>query len=117
MSHFNNIVLTSEHQHPTRKHVFRYDLPTNVKFSNHRVALIHGSIFNQFFNISARRNNNIIKLKFLGVEHVITFPDGFYHISDIDWRIQQYMFVNNLYVTDVENKVIKFIEIMSNDCI
>ena len=47
--------------------------------------------------------------------YTLTFEDGYYSVSDINFRIQQFCILNNLYVTSNSGaNIVYFIELVVN---
>jgi hypothetical protein len=117
MTRRDNIVLTSVNQNPNKKNEFVYRLPSTTNFSNHRVSLTYASLYNQFFNIKSSLGNNTLKLiwnALSSVEYIITFDDGYYTISDINYKIQSFCLLNGLYLINSKGNPEYYIELTTN---
>jgi hypothetical protein len=117
MSRRDNIVLTSVNQNPNKKNEFIYRLPSTTQFKNHRVSLTYASLYNQFFNITALKGNNTLKLIWNALnttEYIITFDDGYYSISDINYKIQSFCLLNGLYLINSKGNPEYYIELTTN---
>ena len=77
-----------------------YRLPNTIKMeAGSTIGLSGISIFNSTFNVEKVRGNNTVFLTWLGTVYTIVFEDGYYSISDLNFRIQQFCILNNLYLT------------------
>ena len=114
----NTVILSSANQNPNKLNQYVYQFPATQNFKDHEIALSQFSIYNSFFNIEASRNNNILTITWNALTpttHQFTFQSGFYNISDINYALQNFCLINNLYMEDtINNKNIYFIEVMSN---
>ena len=114
----NLIVLTSRNQNPNVPNQYLFQFPATQNFKNHQIALIQFSIYNSFYNIETSRNNNTITLIWNAnttTTHNFTFQNGFYSISDMNYALQNFCLLNNLYMVDsVNNKNVYFVEILAN---
>ena len=114
----NTVILTSRNQNPNLPNQYIYQFPSTNNFKNHEIALIQFSVYNSFFNIETSRNNNIVTLVWnalVPTTHNFTFQNGFYSISDMNYALQNFCLLNNLYMVDsVNNKNVYFVEILSN---
>ena len=43
-------------------------------------------MYNSTFNIESSRGNNVINIIWLGMTYTLTFEDGYYSVSDINFR-------------------------------
>ena len=114
----NTVILTSRNQNPNKPNQYNYQFPSTQQFKNDSIALAQFSVYNSFFNIESSRNNHVLNFTWNALTpttHQMTFQNGFYSISDINYAIQNYCLLNNLYMSDIPNgKNIYFIEVMSN---
>ena len=79
---------------------FVYRFPNTVSFhAGSSIGVSSISMYNSTFNIESSRGNNVINIIWLGTTYILTFEDGYYSVSDINFRIQQFCILNNLYVT------------------
>ena len=117
----NTVILTSRNQDPYQSNKFTYTLPSTVDFSKgFEIALIQASVYNSFFNITAARGNNIISIIWNAatpVTYNFTFADGFYSISEINYALQNFMRLNDLYLIDADGKSVYYVELMTNSII
>lgn len=114
----NTVILTSRNQNLNVPNQYVYQFPSTQNFKDHEIALTQFSIYNSFFNIETSRNNNALTVTWNALAittHQLTFQSGFYSISDINYAIQQFCILNNLYMLDtLNNKNVYFIELLSN---
>lgn len=63
--------------------------------TDYEVALQHGALWYSFYNIRASFNNNTLSYSPDGVNwHVVTLPDGFYELTDIEAALHAAMVLN-----------------------
>ena len=113
----NSVILTSRNQNSSIPNQYVYNFPSTQMFKNHEISLLQFSIYNSFFNIEASRNNNNVTLYFnalIPTTHVFTFTDGFYSLSDLNYALQNFCVINDLYMVDVNGNNIYFVEILAN---
>lgn len=114
----NTVILTSRNQNASIPNQYVYQFPSTQQFKDHEVALVSVSLYNSFFNIDSSRFNNVISFTFnalLPTVHQFTFSSGFYNVSDINYALQNFCILNNLYMVDSTNsKNVYFFEVLSN---
>ena len=95
---------------------FVYRFPNTINFdAGSTIGLSSISIYNSTFNVEKSRGNNVIQILWLGVTHTIVIEDGYYTVNDLNFRIQQYCILNNLYMTtNSGSNVIYFVELVTN---
>ena len=95
---------------------FVYRFPNTVSFqAGSSIGVSSISMYNSTLNIESSRGNNVINIIWLGITYVLTFEDGYYSVSDINFRIQQFCILNNLYVTSISGaNIVCFIEVVVN---
>ena len=95
---------------------FVYRFPNTVSFqAGSSIGVSSISMYNSTFNIESSRGNNVINIIWLGTTYILTFEDGYYSVSDINFRIQQFCILNNLYVTSNSGaNIVYFIELVVN---
>ena len=89
----NTVILTSKNQNPNKLNQYVYQFPSTQNFKEHEIALTQFSIYNSFFNIETSRDNDKLTLLWNALNpetKEITFQNGFYSISDINYAIQNY---------------------------
>ena len=96
------------------KYVYRF--PNSVNFEvGSSIGLSSISIYNSTFNIEKRRGNNTIQIVWLGITYTLVIDDGYYNVSDLNFRIQQFCILNNLYLTsNGGSNIIYFVELAMN---
>ena len=88
------LVINSSHYVAGSSNTFSYPLPYGTKFAdNSKIGVASISLYNSTFNITSARGNNTITLtSWAGVSlssnNVITIPDGYYSVSDLNYYIQ-----------------------------
>ena len=114
----NTVILTSRNQNPNIPNQYVYQFPSTQNFKDHEIALVQFSIYNSFFNIESSRFNNVLTLTWnalVPTVHQFTLTSGFYNISDINYALQNFCLINDLYMVDsANNKNVYFIEVLSN---
>lgn len=103
-----NIVLTRKNYDATNGRM-TYKFPTAMRMAGtEEVAVVAGSFYNSFFNVSAAKGTNTITLSFpiftgatyVMTDYVIALSDGFYSITQLNQVIQAYCAANGLYLYD-----------------
>ena len=96
------------------KYVYRF--PNSINFEvGSSIGLSSISIYNSTFNIEKSRGNNTIQIIWLGTTYTLVIDDGYYNVSDLNFRIQQFCILNNLYLTsNGGSNIIYFIELAMN---
>ena len=78
---------------------FVYRFPNTQTFeAGSSIGLSSISIYNSTFNIEKNRGNNVIQIIWLGTTYTIIIDDGYYNVSDLNFKIQQFCILNNLYL-------------------
>jgi hypothetical protein len=77
------------------------------------ISVSNMSFYNSTFNITTNNNNNSLTLNWLGTTYTITFPSGYYSITNINSFIQAFCVTNNLYMTASSGNVY-FVELVTN---
>ena len=85
------------------------------------VMLSSAQIPYSIFNITSAYNNNKLILGFPPGSATnsytvlnITFPDGFYAVSDIRYYFQQFCITNSLYLIDESGNNVYYVDFQSN---
>lgn len=93
-----------------------YQFPQTSYFTaGSGIGVSNIAIYNSIQNITQKRGNNKITINWLGVDYNIIIPDGYFSVSDLNYFLQNYCIINNLYVTansGADN--VYFIEIIIN---
>lgn len=110
------IILNSSNYVAGSQNQFQYTFPVSTKFPvGSQVAVASLAIYNSTFNIQASRGNNTITISWLGTLYSLTFSDGYYAASDINYAIQYFCIQNNLYMTASSGSTnVYFVEIVQN---
>ncbi|GIY37101.1 hypothetical protein CEXT_326971 [Caerostris extrusa] len=80
-----------------------------IPFKARKIALKYMSLWNSWFNIHEKFNNNVIKYTDLGVEHSITIPNGNYMISELNEEIEDHFNGKSPIIFDVHQATSRFI--------
>ena len=80
------------------KYVYRFSNSINFEVGS-SIGLSSISIYNSTFNIEKNRGNNTIQIIGLGTIYTLVIDDGYYNVSDLNFRIQKFCILNNLYMT------------------
>ena len=95
---------------------FVYRFPNTQTFeAGSSIGLSSISIYNSTFNIEKNRGNNVIQIIWLATTYTIVIDDGYYNVSDLNFRIQQFCILNNLYLlSNGGSNIIYFVELAMN---
>ena len=95
---------------------FVYRFPNTQTFeAGSSIGLSSISIYNSTFNIEKNRGNNVIQIIWLGTTYTIIIDDGYYNVSDLNFKIQQFCILNNLYLlSNGGSNIIYFVELVMN---
>ena len=95
---------------------FVYRFPNTVNFeAGSSIGLSSISIYNSTFNIEKSRGNNVIQIIWLVTTYTIIIDDGYYTVNDLNFRIQQFCILNNLYLlSNSGSNIIYFVELVMN---
>ena len=95
---------------------FVYRFPNTQTFEvGSSIGLSSISIYNSTFNIEKNRGNNVIQIIWLGTTYTIIIDDGYYNVSDLNFKIQQFCILNNLYLlSNSGSNIIYFVELVMN---
>ena len=110
------IMFNSSNYVANSTNTFTYNFPTSATFTQgDQVALSLISMYNSTFNISSALGNNTCTIIFNSATPItvnVTFPDGNYACSDLNYYLQGIMIANNLYVTNAQNLNVYFLELV-----
>ena len=103
----------------TNKSVYSYNFPNSAVFKDgDRVALQNLNIYYSWNNITAAYKNNSFSYTWVvGVAvttYVVTLPDGFYTIGQINAYLQSVMYANNHYLINGAGNYVYYLEIVAN---
>lgn len=95
---------------------FRYDFRTPLRCPDEvsAVAISNIEFYNMSFNITSAYGNTTLTLAWRGKNCSIVFNDGYYSASDINSRIQAFCYLNLLYMTTSDGKIVYFLEVIEN---
>ena len=111
-----SLVINSSHYIVGSNNTFLYRFPNTVHFDvGSAIGVQSLSIYNSTFNIEQRRGNNTLQILWLGTTYNILIDDGYYSVSDINFKIQQFCILNNLYLlSNNGNNIIYYVELVTN---
>lgn len=92
-------ILINTSNYDSTSNSYIYKLPSAVLFKGAKVSVQTMAVYNSTYNISEVYGNNMIVLKWLGVDYNVTIPDGFYSYSDLNSFVKQQCLINKLYCT------------------
>ena len=112
------IILNSSNYVAGSGNKYVYVLPQSYKSSqNDAIGVASVSIYNSTFNITALRGNNTITIYWNAntqTSFTLIIPDGYYSATDLNYQIQQFCILNNLYCTNASGNYIYFCEVQQN---
>ena len=119
-----NILMTRKHL-TANKRELRYTFPSPVQFSrDQEVALVGGTLYNSFINVSADKGNNSLKfvVPWYGLTsgyalktYVVPLADGYYSLDDLNNVLIAYCIANGLYIKDTNTgEYVVFLTIQAN---
>ena len=117
----NTIVLTNKHLVDTTKNsTFQYDFPNSINFKDMELALVGGSMYYSWFNISADLGNTSFQYQYMPtdggsvVTQTVTLQEGLYEIADLNKALQHNFIANDLYLIDSNGDYVYFAEFIIN---
>jgi hypothetical protein len=112
------LILNSNNIVPnTNNSVLEYNFPAgSVYLEDMYVALATVTMYYSTFNITAANNNNFVQYRwFDNLLYDVTFPNGFYSVTDIQNYIRSVMLTNKHYLVDaVTGDVVWFFSMTTN---
>lgn len=112
------IIINSSNYVSGTYNTFLYTLPSSTKFNvGDTVGVASIAIYNSTFNITSARGNNTIQIIWnanTSVTYTLTFSDGYYSVSDINFFIQSFCIDQKLYMTDTNGDNVYFVELVTN---
>lgn len=110
------IIVNSSNYIQNSGNKFVYNFPTTSYFSaGSGIGVSNIAIYNSIQNVTERRNNNKLTITWLGLDYNILIPNGYYSVSDLNYFLQNYCIINNLYVTANDGADnVYFIELVIN---
>lgn len=99
--------------------IYRYQFPVgSVRFNKSKVAVSSISMYYSWYNILASSDNNTFSYVWYSssgsVTEIITIPDGFYSISEINSYLQSQMISNGHYLVDGSGNYVYYLEFITN---
>ena len=116
----NTIVLTNKHLVDTTKNsTFQYDFPNSINFKTMELALVGGSMYYSWFNISADLMNTSFQYEYIDTSSgkqtvTVTLSEGLYEIADLNKALQHSFIANDLYLIDSNGDYVYFAEFIIN---
>ena len=98
-----NLILNTTNVASQNKNVYKYDFINGGFTVKEGATMCVGNITipYSFFNISSSLNNNTFSfIDWLGNAHVITLPNGFYQVSDVNNFLENYFLNNGMYLVN-----------------
>lgn len=112
------VIINSSNYVSGTLNTFIYTLPISTKFNDGAtVGVASIAIYNSTFNITSARGNNTIQIIWnanTSVTYTLTFSDGYYSVSDINFFIQSFCIDQKLYMTDTNSDNVYFVELVTN---
>ena len=99
--------------------VYRYTFPSPIHFQQAKVAVTTINAFYSWYNISTALENNSYSFTFTEngpttTTYVVTMPDGYYSIPDMDTFLQNFCITNGLYLVDAAGDYVYYVQIQEN---
>lgn len=105
----------------TSNSVMRYDFNSSIRFENASMSLTSLNIYNSWFNVSSKLENNQFSYKWfdssgdLSQTFNITIPDGYYSVNDLNEVTQKFLYSRGHYLKEVATGNIAYhIEFLTN---
>jgi hypothetical protein len=112
------LVINSSNYVANSGNTYTYQLPSSWKVADgDQIGVASISIYNNTFNVTSSRGNNVLTIYWNAntqTTYTLTIPDGYYSAIDLNYQIQQFCILNNLYVTNSSGNYVYFIEIQQN---
>lgn len=97
---------------------YEYRFPVPVTFKNARVGVSSIAMYYSWFNITAANNNNTFSYIWTdsagSSTHVVTFPDGYYSVADLNTYLQSVMVANLHYLINASGDSVYYVELQEN---
>lgn len=108
------LILNSKNVSNNYSNKITYRFPSNMKFDyGDTIALQCYNMYNFIYNVSSENNNNKLKIHWIDTtEYLFTLSDGFYTIDQLNYALQAFCALNNLYMLDSQGGIIYFFEIV-----
>jgi hypothetical protein len=111
---FKLIQLNKKNNSNSQPNVLELQLPIPFDSQDNEVALASAILYYSWFNIQAKYGNNTLSYVFNGTQVDITFPDGFYSISDISGYINYIQDQNGHYTLDSAGDKVYYINFQTD---
>lgn len=108
------LILNSKNVSNNYSNKIIYRFPSNTKFDyGDTIALQCFNMYNFVYNVSSENNNNKLKIHWIDeTEYLFTISDGFYTIDQLNYALQAFCALNNLYLLDSQGGIIYFFEMV-----
>ena len=102
--------------------IFTYKFSSEQDLTNAQVAFVNASLYNSFFNVSTRYDNNVIFFTFpynnstgMPVTFSWTIPDGYYSIDELSLWLNNQCLLYGFYATDSNTSTPLFFLFLSSN--
>lgn len=119
-----NILFTRKNLNASRTQMTARFPTTMLLGPDNEVAMVSGTFYNSFYNITAAKGNNTLIFAapwyrsngtMVMKSYTVPFADGYYSIEDMNNVLTAFCVTNNVYVTDTDTgNIITFISIQAN---
>jgi hypothetical protein len=93
---------------------YQLNFPSSYSPKNEEIALLNLFIYYSWFNLTSTFNNLTCSYKFNTNTRTVTFPPGYYAVSDINNFIQLQMFNNGDYLLDNNGNPVYYLSLQEN---
>ena len=95
---------------------FRYQFSSSIKFEEgDKLALAQANIPYSWYNINLQKyNNTSYNIIYNGTTYNLTMPNGFYTLTDMNYFLQNFLILNNLYLVDSNGDYVYYLEWQTN---
>ena len=112
------LIINSSNYVANSGNTYTYQLPSSWKVADgDQIGVASVSVYNNTFNVTNTRGNNKITIYWNAntqTQYTLTIPDGYYSSTDLNYQLQQFCILNNLYVTNSSGNYVYFVEIQQN---
>jgi hypothetical protein len=98
----------------TNNSQYQINFPATYNPKNDEIAMYNCFIYYSWFNMSTQFNNLTCSYIFNTHTRTVTFPPGYYAVSDINNFIQLQMFINGDYLLDSNGNPVYYLSIQEN---
>jgi len=93
---------------------YTLQFPSSYSPKDEELALFNLFIYNSVFNMTTAFNNLTCSYTFNGTTYNVTFPPGYYEVSDISNFIQLQMQINGNYLVDQSGNNVYYLSLVDN---